>query len=169
MILTAEELEILDDCLSGRTSNQKIKDHFEGKVDSALFDQLINISISKQNPNDLARIFNLGGVLGLLKQNPSYSNKLLQLNWHWEHEEMVYDLQLNQDVAFIGTLVNLINHPPPYLSGTDLRESFLRKCFYALAAQPQPHSRQVLKQLSESDDPLIKEISTKFLNINRKS
>lgn len=165
MILTDEELKILDDCLSGRASNQKIKDHFEGKVDSALFDQLINTSISNKDPNDLARILNLGGVLGLLKQKPSYSNKLLQLNWHWEHEEMVYDLQLNPDVAFISTLVNLINHPPLYLSGTDLRESFLRKCFYALAAQPQPYSSRAILELSESDDPVIKENSTKFLNM----
>lgn len=83
--------------------------------------------------------------------------KLLVLEGHDLHEDVVFDLGLLGDPAAIPAIAKIVENPPSYIveAGEWTCHPFQRKCAYALARIGTLESRQVLEYLAEHPDPAL--------------
>jgi hypothetical protein len=86
---------------------------------------------------------------------------LLLEDWHQAHEEVVgaFQYSFNHTPENIAYIRWAIEHVPNYLSGKDVKASYLRKCMYAIAAQAQPAASSALQELQGSADELISKLA----------
>lgn len=87
---------------------------------------------------------------------------LLLETWHQEHEEVISAFQhtfthSKENVSFIKWAITNI---PDYLLNKDVRRSYIKKCMYAIAAQPQPEANLALQELQESEDEIISKLAS---------
>lgn len=85
---------------------------------------------------------------------------------HYEHEEIAGEFQrtYNQDTNNIEILLRAIENVPEYLSTPDLKYSYIRKCIYAIGAQPCPQNLDALIFLTKNKDPEISNFAELQLN-----
>ena len=86
--------------------------------------------------------------------------KLITEDWHEEHEDLVSSLQDLKDERSIDAIKIALNMDFPYLRRWSNEDAFHRKCTWALADIGTEKAREVLKQLSNSDDS---ELSRRFI------
>jgi len=77
--------------------------------------------------------------------------------WHFKHEEIIGSFQSrfknrSENIDFI---LEAMKNVPKYLNSGELKDSYLRKCMYALAAQPLKEALELLKRLQENNDEII--------------
>ncbi|BFM44508.1 hypothetical protein CFS9_31490 [Flavobacterium sp. CFS9] len=94
-------------------------------------------------------------------ENEPTLRKILLLNFHKSHEDIVslFQLNYNNTKENIPSLLNAIKIIPDYLSPSDFKYPYIRKIIYAIGAQPEPDNVQALEILSQSDDEEIKKIA----------
>ncbi|MDF1697727.1 MAG: hypothetical protein P1U56_17910 [Saprospiraceae bacterium] len=87
-------------------------------------------------------------------------------NKHNEHEEIAGAFQrtYHQNEKNAELLLTAINKIPAYLSMPDLKYSYIRKCIYAIGAQPNPININSLKILSAHQDIEIRKLAEHQLN-----
>ncbi len=78
--------------------------------------------------------------------------------WHHSHEEILKDLSsyyLCEEN--VDAIIDLINDLPDfYKVDKDLKYPFIRKCLYAIEAQPKPHSSYGLREVYRESDDVVK-------------
>lgn len=95
--------------------------------------------------------------------NDSEVEKLYQIflkeKWHQWHDHLVGDFQLkfNKNTENIDLLVGLIADLPDFNKDDDaLKYPLIRKCMYAIEAQPRPESTNALLKLSHHEDEKVR-------------
>ncbi len=154
IILTDKDLEILvNDSLSNR---EEIYNKIHFKVSFEEFKQLL--FSFKDDMKFWGRYFTL--IYRLLPHAMS-KNEFEELNtiflkekWHNGHDDMVGMFQdyFHDNPKNIDTILHIMNDLPEYCKQVDeLRYSFIRKCIYAIGAQPEPYNIQALEALLEKE------------------
>ncbi|NUO00422.1 MAG: hypothetical protein HUU01_07365 [Saprospiraceae bacterium] len=154
-----------------KTLNFELVDEFAfGKIDRKEFLQLndcvLNFSelirlsllckISKNNRRFEVVLWHVPKSISQEEKEIFYRLLLLE-DWHFFHEEIVQSFQelFNNNKENILAIKWAMERVPEYLSGFDLKTSYIRKCAYAIAAQPQPESIIALQELQTSEDEII--------------
>ena len=79
-------------------------------------------------------------------------------DFHHDHEYMVGAFQrfFNKNPKNIEVILKIMSDLPAfYRHDGDIRDPFIRKCMYAIAAQPEPNNIETLVQLTRSKDESI--------------
>ncbi|NUO00423.1 MAG: hypothetical protein HUU01_07370 [Saprospiraceae bacterium] len=155
--LTSEQVELLHEMMAGSLSYQLFLQKIDIEIDMEL---CFNLLLEAKAENDASMFRNV--LWGLVPQL-SYTQKLLLYRmalidqWHHEHEELVQAFQTtyNQEQENIKYIKIIMQHLPGYMANTVLKDSFIRKCAYAIAAQPTPHKELALNELSAGTDAII--------------
>lgn len=87
-------------------------------------------------------------------------------NEHYEHEEIagVFQRTYNQNNKNADLLIRAISSVPKYLEIPDLKYSYIRKCIYAIGAQPNPTNINMLRTLCRNEDLEISKLAQHQLN-----
>jgi hypothetical protein len=94
-------------------------------------------------------------------ENEATLRKILLLNFHESHEDIVslFQLSYNNTKENIPALLNAIKIIPDYLSPSDFKYPYIRKIIYAIGAQPEPYNIDALETISQSEDEEIRELA----------
>lgn len=166
--LTEEQLTLLHEVMSGVLSHEFFLKKNDFDIDIEL---CFNMLLEAKVENDMSKFRNV--LWGLVSQL-IYSQKLLLYRmalidqWHNEHEEIVNAFQIayNKEPDNIKYIKMALQNIPDYLSNSVLKDSYIRKCFYAIAAQPAPYNCQALRELSTSKDEIIQKYALHQLKKN---
>lgn len=132
----------------------------------ANFSEMRDLLTSLREDDDRVNKFNI--ILHNFPDSMSYQEKeelyriFLLEDWHHDHENIVgaFQRRYNKTPKNIEVLLKrMYNLPGFYQHDADIRNPFIRKCIYAIAAQPQPHSIEILSELSNSNDEVIRAYS----------
>lgn len=88
----------------------------------------------------------------------SLFESLLNQTWHYCHEHMIRYLQDHPSPSSIEPLRRAIELKPQleYLAYDDYG-AYYKKCFWALAVNPEPSSIKVIREFANSDDIALRE------------
>lgn len=157
-ILSNTDWKMLDSLMSGTLSRERFDADFNIVAD---FEACLNILLELKIKKDYRKFEHF--FWALPKQMTSLQELLLFRmalveEWHFEHEEIVsaFQTSMPKDFKNILFLKFIIENVPQYLSIPDLKDAFIRKCAYAIAAQPAPYNEEALRELSQSSDEVIK-------------
>lgn len=159
-LLTDKDLEILSkNSLSNREEIYK-KLHF--KVSFEVFKQLLfslkdDIKLCERHFSDVYRL--LPHTMSK-KEFEELHTFFFKEKWHRNHDDMVgmFQTTFNDNPKNIDTILHVMNDLPEfYRYDTDLKHPFIRKCIYAIGAQPEPYNIQALEALleKETDEEII--------------
>jgi hypothetical protein len=126
----------------------------------------LNKAYDEQNAEDVEYLVYLSGFDGELQKQGKYFNiycKLLDVSWHYQHENLVSLLQGIRDQKSIDCLYNAALKKFDYFDYDDTY-SFARKCIHALADIGTPYAKEKLQLLANSDITIIKEKARKHLS-----
>ena len=129
----------------------------------ANFEEIKELLASLREEDDPKNRFNI--ILNRFPHSMSYEEQeeiyriFLLEDWHHEHGNMVKAFQryFNRSTKNIEVLLKRMNNVPEfYRYDMDLKNPFIRKCTYAIAAQPEPNNIDALTKLSESNDEVVR-------------
>ncbi|MEA5257633.1 hypothetical protein VB264_07550 [Arcicella aquatica] len=153
IILTDKDLEILvNNSLSNR---EEIYNKIHFKVS---FEEFKQILFSLKDDVEHIDLFSI--IYWLLPHSMS-KNEFEELNtiflkekWHNGHDDMVgmFQVYFYDNPKNIDTILHIMNDLPEfYRYDTCLKHPFIRKCIYAIGAQPEPYNIQALEALLEKE------------------
>lgn len=84
-------------------------------------------------------------------------------DWHQEHSELITTLQIHEikEAFNVEVIKYSLEHLPAYLAkDQDIKHSYVKKCMYAIAAQPHPEATHTLQELQKSEDEIIRSLAS---------
>lgn len=156
------DLRLIDEFVLGRISRKEFLRHIDRSLD---FSELIGLSIfckiTSNNRRFEVFLWHFPKLISDTEKEIFYRWLLLE-NWHEEHEEIIgaFQHQFHQTKENIPFLKWAIENIPDYLMNTDLKASYVKKCMYAITAQPQPEAKLALQELQESEDEIISKLAS---------
>ena len=160
--MTEEEFNILQKRCAGLISQEEVDSAIKWKKSKSEIEELLNDCLNKGNPENKFEIYFWDTPKDISKKEYEELNrKFLLKDGHFEHEEIVSDFQTycNESRENVDILIEAINCIPKYLKDDDFKYPYIRKCIYAIGAQPEPENFNGLNLLTESNDIQIKELA----------
>lgn len=144
-------------------SREQLTEVLNNEITIGMFNQAID-DLPETLDNDLVGdTLYIGFLMDFFnKENRETLRKLLLLNFHKSHEDIVslFQLNYNKDSADILILIKAIENIPEYLQPDDFKYPYIRKIIYAIGAQPEPYNIEALEKLAnETNDEQIKELA----------
>lgn len=159
-MITKEEYQLIFDCLVGDRPNEDLKNHFSNSIDLNKYIQIVDEYISLRNNRKLEVILYLSMVIEDKKGVKEIENRLLLENWHSQYEEILSGFQHSGNFPeCIPNIIKIMEEPPIFYTKGGQLQGFIRKCAYAIAAQPKPYNIEALTKLSKYDDEFIKKFA----------
>jgi hypothetical protein len=123
---------------------------------------LLSENIKDKNPVSLAHTLTVAYLDGADGDYTDLLIYLLDQDWHTLQEDVISILELAKDPKSIECLYRTALNIPGYDDG----RSVAKKCIWALGAINTSEARDKLKQLSEINDPIIREVASMQINHN---
>lgn len=157
--LSADQLTLLGQLMRSEISRDDFLKHIGLPINLEL---ALNESLKAKvrADHDFLRqiLYGLGAFLSDLDKRILFRFTLVDL-WHTEHDELVGAFQFPalKDADNIEYIKWIMLNLPDYLERDEaIKDAFIRKCAYAIAAQPAPYNEEALRELSQSSDEVIK-------------
>lgn len=157
-ILTESDYNLLQRLMTGSLAYTEFEELFSEKVNLVF---VLNTMALAKCLDDAGMyrnvLFGFGSLLNNIEKLSLYRISILE-SFHEEHEEIIsaFQVTFNSESENIKYIEFAIENIPDYLKREELKDSYIRKCMYALAAQPTPKSIESLKKMSSSDNEIIK-------------
>jgi hypothetical protein len=162
--LTDHEWEILNSFKSNTINREEIFEKIQIEVSEAQKRELL---LELKGQIDCVDKFSI--ILHKLPHRMSdieyaeFCRFFINESWHREHEYFISVLGgawLPKSKANIDSLIYIMNNLPEfYRHDDDLKYPFIRKCIYAIGAQPEPYNIEALEGLAKSEDEQIRELA----------
>jgi len=117
---------------------------------------LLNSIIEEKNDELLRGINSFFFKTSFIPESCEIYNKLLLLDWHTQHDDIAGILQFNLNCPCSAIyLAKSINLKFQYLFEIEAYESFVTKCMWGISKVGTEHSKEILIELSNSNDDFI--------------
>lgn len=156
--LTTEQVYLLKEVMAGKQPLHALLEKMDNEINVEF---CLNLLLDAKVIGDTAIfrdvLWAFGFVLNAVDALLLHRMALID-DWHEAHEGIVGKFQMiyNQDAANIPYLKKVMQQVPDYLQDEALKDAFIRKYAYAIAAQPAPYNEEAPRELSQSDDEVIK-------------
>jgi hypothetical protein len=149
--------------MKGQLSIEAVKDEFSSVATiEVILDEYTRAKASANNEQLAQVLYGLGFFLSPIEK--LILDRLVLLDdWHQEHSELITAIQINEiKMAFNVEVIRCsLEHLPAYLAkDQDIKHSYVKKCMYAIAAQPHPEATRTLEELQKSKDEIIRSLAS---------
>ncbi len=149
--------------MKGQLPVEAVKDELSSVASiEVVLDEYTRAKISANNELLAQVLYGLGFFLSPIEKLILVRLVLLE-DWHQEHSELITAIQFHESkMAFNVEVIRWsLEHLPTYLAkDQDVKHSYVKKCMYAIAAQPQPEAKLALQELQESEDDTISRLAS---------
>ena len=170
--MTKEEFEILKNHSEGLISKEKVHSLIKWKKSKQEIEYILDNCLRMGNPDNDFEIYFWDTPSNLTKkEKEELSRKYLLKDGHFEHEEIASEFQayFNESTDNVEFLINAIFNIPKHLTHEDFKYPYIRKCIYAIGAQPEPQNFLGLNRLTESEDNHIKQLALHQIDKRKKN
>ncbi|AZQ65232.1 HEAT repeat domain-containing protein [Flammeovirga pectinis] len=151
-----EKKKLILDFICGKITQEIFEKSFPEINSQIYWEDEFNNAVKYQDTESIEYIFYL---LQYIPDNFFYQmcKQLILLRWHNEHENIALSFQFfYKDPDCIDTVVQAMHLNCEHWDEEDDRDPFVRKCAYILGDLKTPYAIAKLKELSLSDDEIIK-------------
>jgi hypothetical protein len=160
--MTKEEFDILEKMCAGLITQEEVDAVINWKKSKAEIEELLDNCLAQGNPENNFEVYFWNTPSDLSqKEDEELNRKYLLIDGHFEHENIASGFQTyyNYSPENVNILIQAIKNVPKHLEAEDFKYSYIRKCIYAIGAQPEPENFNGLNLLTESEDIQIKELA----------
>ena len=160
--MTREEFDILQKRCAGLLTQEEVDTAIKWKKSKAEIEELLDNCLAQGNPDNNFEVYFWYTPSDITRlEDEKLSRKYLLVEGHFEHENIASGFQtyLNNSSENVDILIQAIENVPKYLELDDFKYPYIRKCIYAIGAQPEPENFKGLILLAESNDIRIKELA----------
>ena len=125
--------------------------------------ELFEYAISAKNPEKVDNAVITSRTFDSPEETVPYLCKLLEYPWHYDHEDIVLELQRIGDVRSIEVLNKTALRKFDYLDYDDSK-ALARKCTWALADIGTKEAKEALLELTKNPDEEIAEYARKRID-----
>lgn len=149
--------------MKGQIPMETVKDELSSVANIVvILDEYARAKVSANNEQLGRVLYGLGSFLSPMEKLLLDRMVLLD-DWHQEHSELITTLQIHEikEAFNVDVIRWSLEHLPAYLArDQDIKHSYIKKCMYAIAAQPQPEANLALQELQESEDEIISKLAS---------
>ncbi len=160
--MTQEEFDILQKRCAGLITQEEVDSVIKWKKSKVEIEELLDNCLAQGNPDNDFEVYFCNTPSDLSRiEDEELNRKYLLVDGHFEHENIASGFQtyFNNSPENVNILIQAIENIPKHLEPDDFKYPFIRKCIYAIGAQPEPENFKGLNLLTESDDIRIKELA----------
>jgi len=123
----------------------------------AELERRLTAAIANENADSLDIALTLDSQLDAPNRTSLFET-LLDQTWHYSHEHMIRYLQDHPSPSSVEPLRRAVELKPQleYLAYDDYG-AYYKKCFWALAVNPNPHAVDVIREFAGSTDETLRE------------
>lgn len=167
MKMINEKIDLIISFVSEEISKKEFEDNFPEVLDENFLKKEYEKAIIEKNSDAIECLSMFSRIY--IPDDYLYEvyKKLITECWHSEHENIALMFQFNfKNPDCIESVIKAMQLRCEHWDEEDDRDPFIRKCAYVLATLKTDYAIEKLKELSESEDPIINKYCTYQLEKN---
>lgn len=167
--MTNEERDVISKLMAKTITKQDFINYFQGKTKNKEYIlELLKLAYKEKNADDIEFCLYICFVLELhMEDSLQILCDLLKEHWHYQHENILIMLQELKDPKSVDFIYQTAKTKYEYLEYNDCY-SLIIKCCWALGDINTNESLEKLKQLSQSNNEIIKDAAIEQLKRKEK-